>query len=215
MKAKIFDTKKNTTLDLNDKVFKVQRNERLIAQAVLRILSNRREIIANTKDRSEVSGGGRKPFRQKGTGRARAGSNRSPLWIGGGITFGPNKNRNFTKRLNKRMKNLALRSALSELVKNNKLIIVPKLDFPKIATKEVQNFLEKLPIEEGKILVVLTETNANLELSAANLKFIKIVQVSGINLLDLLNYDYLITDKDGIKAIEKQFENIKMEEKSK
>lgn len=192
-------------MDVSSKVFDIAPNPKLLAQAVQKQLANRRSPIAHTKDRSEVAGGGRKPFRQKGTGRARAGSTRSPLWTGGGVTFGPRNIRNFQKRLPKKMNTKAVSVALSEKVKNQKLIVVAKFNFPKIATKQMQVFLETLPIEEGKILLVLAGTNVNLELSAANLPYIKVVQVQNLNILDILKYDYLLTDKEGIKKIEETF----------
>lgn len=190
-------------MDLSSEIFEVKENPQLISQARLRLLANRRGPIASTKTRGEVRGGGRKPFRQKGTGRARAGSNRSPLWIGGGITFGPRKDRNFSQRINRKVIKKTLRMVFGEKIKNNKLIIVSDLNFPKIATSQIQDFLEKLPFEEGRILVILNQTNVNLELSVANLPYIKVKQINNLNILDLLACDYIVTDKEGIKSIEK------------
>jgi len=180
-------------------------SDELIAQAVLANLSNRRQPIAHTKDRGEVSGGGRKPWRQKGTGRARAGSIRSPIWVGGGVTFGPRKNRNFNQRLPKLMAQKAMQAALAQKIKENKFIVVTDITFKEIKTSQMQSFLEKLPIEEGRILLILSKTNPRVELSAANLKYIKTVQVSGLKLIDVLNYDYVLIDKEGLKKIEDAF----------
>lgn len=211
VKIKVFnpiDKKgKGQTIDLSSEVFDVRSQNKLISQAVRTSLANYRQPISSVKTRSEVRGGGRKPWRQKGTGNARAGSSRSPLWRGGGITFGPRNTRNFSKRFPKKMSLKAIRMALSEKTKNKRLIIVLKFQFDKISTRSVQEFLEKLPIEEGKILMVLAKTDVNLELSTANLRYIKTVLVDGLNLVDLLNYDYLLTDKEGIKKIEKKFIN--------
>lgn len=205
MKLKVYTPAGQTkeTVTCSDKIFSVPVSPKLLAQVVRTELSNRRQPIAHAKDRSEVSGGGRKPFRQKGTGRARAGSNRSPLWVGGGVVFGPRKTRNFQKRINRKMSQQALRMALSLKSKANQLIVVTKLDFSQIKTSKIQSFFEKLPIEEGKILIFLAKTNVNLELSTANLAYVKTVPISGLNLRDLLNYDYLVTDKESLKALEK------------
>jgi len=204
MKVKVYSKSgKIDTMEFPSGVFESTGDPQLLSQARLRLLANRRGPIASTKTRGEVRGGGRKPFRQKGTGRARAGSNRSPLWIGGGITFGPRKDRNFSQRINRKMVKKALRMAFSGKIKNNKLIVVSDFNFPKIATSQIQDFLEKLPLEEGKILIILSQTNVNLELSVANLAYIKVRQINNLNVLDLLNCDYVLTDKEGIKSIEK------------
>lgn len=205
MKLKIYPTRGNVAanLEIRDEIFKVSEKPAVLSQTVRAQLANRRHQVAHSKDRGEVSGGGRKPFRQKGTGNARAGSNRSPVWKGGGVVFGPQKNRNFSKRLPRRVANLALRMALSEKVKNNRLIVVSVLELAEPKTALIQAFLEKLPIEEGRILISVSKTNVNLELASANLKFIKVVPTSGVNLLDVLKSDYLVTDKAGVQALEK------------
>lgn len=205
MKVKVFASRGQKTTDLEiPGMLDIKINHNLIAQAVQRNMSNRRRVIAFTKDRGEVSGGGAKPFRQKGTGRARAGSSRSPIWIGGGVTFGPRK-RNFSKVLPRKMLQKSILMALAEKLKNNRLIVVSEFKFPKVSTKQIQQFLEKLPFEEGKILIVLAKTCVNLELSVANLPYIKIILVQNLNLFDLLKYDYLLTDTKGLEAIFKVF----------
>lgn len=183
--------------------FEVSENPVLFAQVANTLRANRRQVLANTKNRGEVSGGGRKPFKQKGTGNARAGSTRSPLWIGGGVTFGPTKSRNFKKRINARMNNLALKMVLSEKIKAKKLIILDKFDLPKISTKQVYEIFSCLPIEKGKILVILPELNANAELSLANIPYTKLIKTDNLNLLDLSKYDYLVTSTDGLEKIKK------------
>ncbi|MCL5407676.1 MAG: 50S ribosomal protein L4 [Patescibacteria group bacterium] len=206
MKIKVISDKKiEKNIDLASEIFAVTLNQNLLAQVVQTQMANRRRAIAHTKTRGEVSGGGRKPFRQKGTGNARAGSTRSPLWVGGGITFGPRNVRNFSKRLPQKMLQKAIFMAFSEKIKNNKFIVTENLELAKIGTKEVQSFLEKLPIEEGKILVILAKTNINFELSSANLPFLKVIQAQNINILDILKFDYILTDIAGIEALQKIF----------
>jgi large subunit ribosomal protein L4 len=205
MKLKIYPANKaNQTVEVEDKIFKVAEKPKLISQVVQSQLANRRQAIAHTKDRGEVSGGGRKPYRQKGTGNARAGSIRSPLWVGGGVVFGPRKNRNYSQRIPRKMAQAAFKMVLSEKVKNNRLIVTRNLQLKEPKTREIQGFLEKLPIEEGRILIALAKTNVNLELASANLPYVKTVMIPGLTLIDLLNYDYLITDKEGLKAIEEK-----------
>ena len=206
MKVKIYNQlgKSVSNLELPKAVFEVAENPLLISQLLAAYQSNRRQPIAHTKDRGEVSGGGRKPFRQKGTGRARAGSSRSPIWTGGGVVFGPNKKRNFKKDFPQKLRRKAFKMVLSELASSGKLIVISDLFIPKIKTAQIIKILEKLPIEEGSILVVLGKTNVNLELSAANLPYLKTVQIDGLTLEDLYRYDYLLTDQETIKMIEKK-----------
>ena len=168
-------------------------NPVLFTQVVLAGLANRRRAIANTKNRGEVSGGGRKPFKQKGTGNARAGSTRSPLWIGGGVTFGPRRNRNFSKRLPQTMLQTALKMALTDKINAKHLIILDELKMDQISTKKIQGILEKLPIEEGKILVILPQLDVNVELSFANIPYAKVIKSGNLNILDLSRYDYILT----------------------
>lgn len=203
MKIKVISNKKNSdNFDLSDSIFKVEISPRLLAQAVRVNLANRRQTIAHSKNRGEVSGSGRKPFRQKGTGNARAGSVRSPVWIGGGVVFGPRKTRNFKKLLPKKIRRQTILAALSDKLKNKKFIVVESFQLTKIKTATIQSLLEKLPIEEGKILVILAKTDVNFELSAANLPFLKVIQIKNINLLDILKFDYILTDILGVKALQ-------------
>ena len=198
---------------VSENIEKAEASDSLIMQVIQTHLGNLRQSNAHTKDRSEVSGGGKKPWKQKGTGNARAGSNRSPLWVGGGITFGPRNIRNFKNRLPKKMATKVVKTVLAEKIRANRFIVVEKFTITKIGTKQMQSFLEKLPIEGGRILLVLAKTNPAIEMSASNLAYIKTVQVAGMNLLDLLKFDYLLTDKEGLDLIEKRF--IKKVEKEK
>ena len=203
---------KKEQVNISASLTEVKSNDKLIAQAILASLNNRRKAIAHTKNRGEVSGGGRKPWRQKGTGRARAGSNRSPIWIGGGVTFGPRNTRNYRQRLPKKVAQKAMQIAIAEKIREKKFIVTSEITFREIKTAQMQSFLEKLPIEEGRILMILSKTNPSLELSAANLRYLKTVQIDGLKLIDILNYDYILTDKDGLSKIEERFAKKSMKE---
>lgn len=172
--------------------FSLEENPKLTAQAVNRQMANSRNSIAHTKTRGEVRGGGRKPWKQKGTGRARAGSSRSPIWIGGGVTFGPRNVRNFSKRLPQKMVRGAINIAITDKIKNKKLVLVKDFEISKISTASVYDIFSKFPIEEGKILVILEKINPNLELSLSNIPYAKIIKVENLNVLDLLKFDYII-----------------------
>ena len=202
-KIAVYNLEGKAVSDLDAAILVEKENPVLFSQVVVAGLSNRRHAIAHTKNRGEVSGGGRKPFKQKGTGNARAGSTRSPLWIGGGLTFGPRRNRNFSKRLPQAMLQTALKMALSEKIKNKHLIIVDDLKLDKISTKNIQGILEKLPIEEGKILVILPQLDVNVELSFSNIPYAKVIKSENLNILDLTKYDYILTDKNAWQKIVK------------
>lgn len=183
-----------------DEVFAASENDNLISQAVRIQMANARNAIAHTKNRGEVSGGGRKPWKQKGTGNARAGSSRSPIWTGGGVTFGPRNTRNYSLRFNSKMRQGAIATTLSEIVKDNKLVVVKDFDLKEISTKKFVQILEKLPVE-GKILIILDKINIELELSAANLPYVKVLKAENINVVDLLKYNYLLTTNAGLSKI--------------
>jgi large subunit ribosomal protein L4 len=210
-KTKIYNLKGESKKEyqLSPAVFAVKVNPNLITQATLAFLANRRRAIAHAKNRGEVSGGGKKPFKQKGTGNARAGSTRSPLWTGGGVTFGPRNTRNFAKRLPDKMKTTAIKMLLSTKAANHKLIVLDSFALPEISTKKVRAILEKLPIEEGRLLVVLPKLEANTELSMANIPYIKLSKTVNLNVHDLAKFDYLVTTVDGLKDLEKIFGNSK------
>lgn len=190
---------------LPKEIFEVPINSDLVHQVVLVQQANRRQKIAKTKDRAEVRGGGRKPWRQKGTGRARHGSIRSPLWKGGGVTFGPTRERNFKKRITRAMRKTALLSVLGEKARRNLLffIALPSLQTPK--TKALKEIFEKLPCGKAKTLLILPGRNEKLLLSARNLPYLNVIQAKDLNALDLLNAKYIVLPKESLKVLEETF----------
>lgn len=195
--------KTGTTL-LPKEIFDVKINPDLVYQVVTSQTSNRRQVLAHAKDRSEVRGGGKKPWPQKGTGRARHASIRSPLWRGGGVTFGPTKNRNFKKEINKKMKTKALLMVLSAKVKDNLLIVLEELKIEKPKTKLVVEILKKLPVK-GTSLIVLPGLEKDIIRAAKNISGTQTMEARNINALDLLSVKYLIMPKDSIKKIQETF----------
>lgn len=189
-------------LELNDAVFGVEVNEHLVHLAVVAQLANKRQGTQKAKTRSEVSGGGRKPWRQKGTGHARQGSTRSPQWKGGGIVFAPTP-RDYTIRLNKKEKRAALRSALTSRVQDNKFIVVDELKFDEIKTKKFQNVMDNLKV--SKALVVLADNDQNTVLSARNIAGVKTSQVGSINVYDILKYNTVVATKAAVASIEEVY----------
>jgi large subunit ribosomal protein L4 len=189
---------------LSEKIFSVEINQAVFSQAIVSYLANQRAPIANTKTRGQVSGGGRKPFKQKGTGNARAGSSRSPLWIGGGITFGPKNNRNFKKRIPQKVNQAAIKMILSDKAKNNRIILLDNFKLDKISTKQVYEIFSHLPIEEGKILVILPKIEVTTELSMSNIPYVKVIKIDNLNVYDLAKHDYLLTTKEAIEKIQKE-----------
>ena len=190
------------TIELSDAVFGVDVNEHLVHMAVVAQLANKRQGTQKAKTRSEVSGGGRKPWRQKGTGHARQGSTRAPQWTGGGVVFAPTP-RDYTIRLNKKEKRLALKSVLTSKVQENKLIVVDELKFDEIKTKNFVNVMNNLKAE--KALVVLYENDANVVLSARNIPTVKTALTNTINVYDILKYNTLILTKDAVATIEEVY----------
>ena len=190
------------TIELSDAVFGVDVNEHLVHMAVVAQLANKRQGTQKAKTRSEVSGGGRKPWRQKGTGHARQGSTRAPQWTGGGVVFAPVP-RDYTIRLNKKEKRLALKSVLTSKVQENKLIVVDELKFDEIKTKNFANVMNNLKAE--KALVVLNENDANVVLSARNIPTVKTALTNTINVYDILKYNTLILTKDAVATIEEVY----------
>ena len=190
------------TMELNDAVFGVEVNEHLVHMAVVAQLANKRQGTQKAKTRSEVSGGGRKPWRQKGTGHARQGSTRSPQWKGGGIVFAPTP-RDYTIRLNKKEKRAALRSALTSRVQDNKFIVVDELKFDEIKTRKFQNVMDNLKV--SKALVVLADNDQNTVLSARNIADVKTSQVGSINVYDILKYNTVVATKAAVASIEEVY----------
>ena len=190
------------TIDLNDAVFGVEVNEHLVHLAVVQQLANKRQGTQKAKTRSEVSGGGRKPWRQKGTGHARQGSTRSPQWTGGGMVFAPVP-RDYSFKLNKKEKRAALKSALTSRLQADKLIVVDELKFDEIKTKNFAKVMENLKVNKG--LVVLAENDANVVLSARNLPDVDTTLVGTINVYDIMKGGVLVLTKDAAKKIEEVY----------
>ncbi len=190
------------TIELNDAVFGVEVNEHLVHMAVVQQLANNRQGTQKAKTRSEVSGGGRKPWRQKGTGHARQGSTRAPQWKGGGVVFAPVP-RDYSFKLNKKEKRAALKSALTSRVQNNKLIVVDELKLDEIKTKKFKAVLDNLKVK--KALVVLAENDEKVVMSARNIPAVKTALTSTINVYDILKGDTLILTKDAVAKIEEVY----------
>ncbi|OGY41693.1 MAG: 50S ribosomal protein L4 [Candidatus Buchananbacteria bacterium RBG_13_39_9] len=204
VKVKVYNLegKEIEELKLDSQIFDVAINPALVHQVIEAQQANARFAWAHTKNKSEVRGGGRKPWRQKGTGRARHGSIRSPLWIGGGVTFGPRKDRSYTQKVNKKMKRKALYMGLTDKVKENCLVIVDKLELPEIKTKKLANILHKLPMKESiSTLIVLAQKDDKIIKSANNLPKIKTIFADSLNIFDILQCKFLLIDKTGIKKI--------------
>ena len=190
------------TIELNDAIFGVEVNEHLVNMAVVNQLANNRQGTQKAKTRSEVSGGGRKPWRQKGTGHARQGSTRAPQWTGGGVVFAPVP-RDYSFKMNKKEKRAALKSALTSRVEENKFIVVDEMNFDEIKTKKFQAVLNNLSV--SKALVVLEDGNVNAELSARNIADVKTAKTNTINVYDILKYNTVIATKAAVEAIEEVY----------
>ena len=191
------------TIELNDAVFGVKVNEHLVHMAVVQQLANNRQGTQKAKTRSEVSGGGRKPWRQKGTGHARQGSTRSPQWTGGGVVFAPVP-RDYSFKINKKEKRAALKSALSDKVANGKLVVVDALSFDAPKTKEFAKVMTNLNVND-KALVVLNDNNENVVLSARNIPTVKTSLTNTINVYDVVNAKTLVLTQDAVKTIEEVY----------
>jgi large subunit ribosomal protein L4 len=190
------------SIDLNDSIFAAEVNEHVMHMAVVQYLANQRQGTQSALTRSEVRGGGRKPWRQKGTGRARQGSIRSPQWTGGGVVFAP-KPRDYSFKLNKKVKRLALKSALTTKVNEGKLVVVDSFNMEDVKTKVMAGALKAINAE--KALVVLEDGNKNAQLSARNIPSVKTASVSTINVYDILKYDSLVVAKDAVAKIEEVY----------
>ena len=190
------------TMDLNDSIFAVEINEHLVHMAVVQQLANNRQGTQKAKTRSEVSGGGRKPWRQKGTGHARQGSTRSPQWTGGGVVFAPTP-RDYTFKLNKKEKRAALKSVLTSAVNENKFIVVDELKFDAIKTKDFAKVLTNLNVE--KALVVLDTNDQNVVMSAKNIPTVKTALTNTINVYDILKYNTVVVTKAAVDQIQEVY----------
>ena len=189
-------------IELNDSIFGVEINEHLVHMAVLQQLANKRQGTQKAKTRSEVRGGGRKPWRQKGTGHARQGSTRSPQWTGGGVVFAPTP-RDYSFKLNKKEKRAALKSALTSRVVENKFVVVDELKLDEIKTKEFVEVLKNLNVE--KALVVLNDMDEKVIASAANIPTVKTTQTNELNVFDVLKYDTVVVTKAAVATIEEVY----------
>lgn len=198
--------KKTGRINLSPAVFAVEINPHLLHQVVSVQMANTKKSTASTKTRGERRGGGVKPWRQKGTGRARAGSIRSPIWRGGGIVFGPQVEYNSVKKIPKKMKQKVILGVLSDKIKKNKIIILDMLEIDKPKTKQMVSILEKLPISES-VLLLLQNNNENIKKSARNIPQLKVLSDNSLNIVDLLKYNFLILTKQSVREIEERYKN--------
>lgn len=190
------------TIELNGAIFGIEANEHVMHLAVVQYLANQRQGTQSTKTRAEVRGGGRKPYRQKGTGRARQGSIRSPQWVGGGVVFAP-KPRDYSFKLNKKVKRLALQSALSTKVAEGKIIVLDELTLSEVKTKEMVKVLGNIKCDNA--LIVMDGSNENVMLSARNIPTVKTASVNTINVYDLLKYNNLVVTKEAVEKIQEVY----------
>jgi len=203
-KIDILDVKGNVVgdVELSEAIFGIEPNEPVVHEVVVALLANRRQGTRSAKTRSEVRGGGRKPWRQKGTGRARAGTIRSPLWKGGGVIFAP-KSRDFSKKVNKKVRNLAMKSVFSAKAQDQELRVLDSIAFEAPKTKEMVAVLNNINI--NKALIVLPENDANVIRSANNIPDVATTTVQELNVYDMLKYDYLIMTKAALEKIEEVY----------
>jgi len=192
-------------VDLPDEIFGLDIAPALLSQAVVAQMSNMRQVIAHTKGRGDVRGGGRKPWRQKGTGRARHGSRRSPIWIGGGVTFGPTKYKNFKKKINTKMKRKATLIALSSKARDKEIIVLDKIEISAPKTKEVAIIVSTIVPNQSTALLMIPGKNEIILRASRNIPGFKVINVLNINILDLLNHKYLILLKDTVDALKKKY----------
>lgn len=201
---------KTGTVELPEKIFNIEINKDVIYQVVNAQMANNRQSLAHTKNRGDVRGGGKKPWRQKGTGRARHGSIRSPLWRGGGVTFGPRNEENFSRKINKKIKQKALFMVLTSKIQDKELIIVDGLTIKEPKTKLMAGIISKIFKNKTKssILMAIPKKNENIIIASKNIYNLKTIFADSLNVLDLLSFKYLLLDKESIKVIEKTYGNI-------
>ena len=199
MKIELLSNSKNKDISISNEVFSKEFNESLVHQAVVSFMAAARQGSAKQKNRSEVRGGGKKPYRLKGTGRARAGTIRSPLWRGGGVTFAA-RPRDFSKKINKKMYRAAIKSIFSELVRQNRLVAIEKPVLEKPKTKEIANFLKEFAL--SKVLIIIDELDMNLYLSARNIPNVDVITVKEINPVNLIKSHKVAVTSEAIKQIE-------------
>jgi large subunit ribosomal protein L4 len=208
MKVKVYNLEGKETGEMNvsDGIFAVKVKPEVVHGVFVAQRNNQREPWADTKNKGEVRGGGKKPWQQKGTGRARHGSIRSPIWKGGGVTFGPLSIRNYKEKINRKTKRLALKMCLSDRAKNSALIVVEDFNFSEPKTKVFVNFLKALPIKAKSFLLLTPGKNENALRMTKNLKSIKTIRAEDLNAMDLLSKSAVLTSKAGIETIEKVFD---------
>ncbi|MFA6215032.1 MAG: 50S ribosomal protein L4 [Patescibacteria group bacterium] len=231
IKANVYNTSGEVVkeLELNPAIFEVKVKPELVTQAIITLQANSRQVLAHTKDKSEVRGGGKKPWKQKGTGRARHGSIRSPLWRGGGITFGPTKERNFSIKMNKKANRKAILMGLSDKAANDRIILVDKIELTAVKTKKFFEILRNLNLRSKKklnkkddkikidakdkkkkeseksILVVMPKKDQNIWRAAKNISKLNLILADSLNVLDIVKYQYILMSVDSIAEIEKTF----------
>jgi len=207
MKADLYNSEGKVIDEINlpKEIFEVKFNADLVHQIAVSQMANKRQITAHTKNRGEVRGGGKKPWRQKGTGRARHGSSRSPIWKGGGVTFGPRNDKIYEREVPKKMRRKALFMMLSEKAKNKQILVLDEFLMKSPKTKEVAKILAKLPSKNQSLLVALPENHKNTMLSARNIKKTEVLEARNLNVLELLNHKYLLLTKEGVKTIKETF----------
>ena len=205
-KVALYNMAGNVTgeIDLNDWVFGCEVNEAVLHQAVVMQLNNQRQGNAATKTRGMVRGGGRKPWKQKGTGRARAGTIRSPLWVGGGTVFGPHP-RNYSFSMPRKVRRLAIRSALTSKVNAGELLVVDSIEFQEMKTKNVVNMLGNFKLNDVKALIITAERDEKVDMSSRNIPGVKAIASSGLNVYDILNHQRVIVTQDAVAKIEEVF----------
>lgn len=211
LKIKIFNSegKEVGEKKLRDDVFGVEVKPELVHGVMVNVMANERRPYAHTKTRGDVRGGGKKPWKQKGTGRARHGSRRSPIWIGGGITFGPRNERDYTQKINRRVKQRAMMMSLSDKVADSKLVLVEAFNVKDGKTKESIGLLNKLPIKGGKVMLVSPETDAMLRRSIGNLKDVILRNAGDFGLLDVLRSEYVIMTPEVVDQLEQKLAAVK------
>lgn len=211
MQLSVYNQKgaKVSTVEVSDAVFGVRANSSILHQAAVAQQSNARLARANTKERGEVSGGGKKPWKQKGTGRARQGSIRSPQWRGGGIVFGPRSERNFSKKINKKTRRTAIQMVLSDRAASGEIFVLDTFSMPDKKTKNIVHLIATLPLKKGKTMLALPSAAKQAGRLAANINRVTPMWVGSLNVVDLLNHVNIVTTVDGIREIEKMYKSVK------
>jgi large subunit ribosomal protein L4 len=207
LKAKVYNSegKESGEIKLDPKVFDIEIKPVVVQQVVEAHVANKRNVLAHTKVMSEVRGGGKKPWRQKGTGRARHGSSRSPIWKGGGVTFGPRKDRNFAKKVNKKMKVKALFMVLTDKLKNEKLTIIDEIKLENRKTKDLLKIVKNVKLADQKVVLGLGKKDTNVQDSSKNIENIKVMPADSFNVYTLLKYENLVLTKAAVEKISKHF----------